>query len=155
MTDDVQRVLSARREHGQRQAVREVERDHHAVEVVEAVAPHTEHGQGEIDLGGCEAHDGLEAADGIDGHGLRRGSARFGDLAEGLGERDPLSDRDRLGPPVAVDPNGGKRRVDARRLDRQLAGQHVVEHLPPFPEARLHDAPQAVLSVASSRSSGG
>ena len=91
--------VAARRRDRDREAVREVDRDHDAVEVVEPVGAGAEDRERQVDLGRREPDDGLEAA--------RRDrciatlSVGLGDVAEGLGEGEPLPHRDGLGPAVA------------------------------------------------------
>ena len=88
-----------------------------------------------------EAHDRRQAAVGVGGHAR----ARRGCVPERLRERDPVPDRDRLRAAVAVDAARLERGVHALAIDRQLAGQHVVEHLAPLAEPGLDDAPQVGL----------
>ena len=66
----------ARRQDRHREPVREVERDHDAVQVVIAVRAHAEHRQREVDLGRREAHDGARRRVGSGGSVIGRGPGR-------------------------------------------------------------------------------
>src|SRR5207249_790217 len=60
-------------------------------------------------------------------------------------EAQPLLDRQRLRPPIAVDAVFDKCEFEPRRLDWELAHEDILEHLAPLAKGRLHEAPEVIL----------
>ena len=124
----------------EREAIRQVQRDHHAVQVVEAVGPATEDRQRQVDLGRREPDDRRRGA----GRGsavTTRGSASAGfrDVAEGLGERDPLPDRDAsagVGRGRSRSPRAPRRRAPARSAAGASARCGASSAVPGSPPGR-------------------
>ena len=113
-----------------------------------------EHGERQVELRRREPDDRRERGQRV-AHAACASPGLARQPAERLGEREPLLDRERLRPPVAV--RSRRRRARRRSVGashRELARQHVVEHLAPLAEAGLDEPPQlSSSSAASSRSS--
>ena len=132
----------------QAQPIGEAERDHDRVERVVAVGPPADDREGQVELGRGEPDDRRERGRVGIGHPLVPPPARVrADLAERLEQREPLPDREGLGPPIRGDPGGLERGRDPGRLDGELPRQDVVEHLAALAEARLDEPPERVLGV--------
>src|SRR5207249_2273011 len=62
-----------------------------------------------------------------------------------LAESEPLADGERLWPAVRLDSRHGESGRHPPGIERELARQHVVDHLATLSEGRLDKPPQLVL----------
>ncbi len=69
------------------------------------------------------------------------------DRAEGFSKGEPLTDGQGLRTAIGVDANLAEGRLYATGVDRQLAREHVVDHLAPFTERGLDQPPETVLRL--------
>ena len=143
---------------GEAQPIGEAERDHHRVELVEAVRAAADHGERQVQLRRREPdapasrrRDGSVAA--VTSATLA--TVRDAPIGPSASRRASHSaTAERLRAPVGVD--AGRREGRASSLggiDRQLAREHVVEHLAALAEARLDEAPELVLAIGGEAAS--
>ena len=112
-----------------------------------AVGPPPDHGQREVELRRREADD--RGAVGAARRSVAGGHAPVASApsgAEGLAQREPLPHRERLRAAVRLDRRPPRAPPSTRAgVDRELPGEHVVEHLAALAEARLDQAPELVF----------
>ena len=104
-----------------------------------------------LSLAGASRTTGVRRRDGSTAAVTRAASSRRPagrpDRAERLAQGQPLPHREGLRAPVRVDAGRVERRRHPAGIERELAGQDVVEHLAALAEARLDQPPQLVLGV--------
>ena len=139
---------------GRRQAepVGERERHEHRVEVVVAVGRRPTTARVRLSLAGARRTTGVRRrrirARGVAGH---RVAARAGRAGPGRAARAPRAGPATPPPRASAAAGRGRcrprpgRRSTRPAVDRQLAGEHVVEHLAALAERRLDQAPELVL----------
>ena len=136
---------------GEAQPVGEAERHEDRVQLVEAVRAPADHGERQVELGRREPETGVSRRDGsvaaITSATSRDGSP-IGPIGPSASRRASHSPTARVcGRRSGSMPTAVEGRGHLGGVERQLAGQHVVEHLAALAEARLDEPPELVLGV--------